>query len=301
MAFRGLDDDLKDSAATCITLRPQLGGRRQCGLVICTFHLGFSLGFWSGLSGTLGPDLFLTWRRNDGTQHTDGERRPVAGRAGRGISAIAFCYVGILWMTASGDPQKMGQARTAIFGAVGGLVIVGIAFMAPRIISEFVIEPAGGQVIAGDAGVSCDALLRSQLQVQRGASTAGRMNQVISQIQAQRDECPEDTWDPLVDDTGRLATSARAAQPASDGGTPLDTSDDTLAIPAAPASDGCFTLADVTGGGLVGDTVVPASLRNGNTSIVALGASDGDPGTIRANSGRDSENNIIIYWSPARG
>ena len=82
---------------------------------------------------------------------------------GGGISAIAFCYAGILWMTASGDPQKMGQARTAIFGAIGGLVIVGVAFMAPRIISEFVIEPAGGQVIGSDGGVSCDGILRAQL------------------------------------------------------------------------------------------------------------------------------------------
>ena len=90
---------------------------------------------------------------------------------GGGISAIAFCYAGILWMTASGDPQKMGQARTAIFGAVGGLVIVGIAFMAPRIISEFVIEPAGGQVMAGDAGVSCDALLPEPV-----AGAAGRIH-----------------------------------------------------------------------------------------------------------------------------
>ena len=194
---------------------------------------------------------------------------------GGGISAIAFCYAGILWMTASGDPQKMGQARTAIFGAVGGLVIVGIAFMAPRIISEFVIEPAGGTVIAGDAGVSCDALLRSQLQVQRGASTAGRMNQVISQIQAQRDECPEDTWDPTVDDDGFLDT------PSTTSGTPPVT---------VPAIGGCFTDEDDATGDTakVGDTLVPRSLREGNE----------DTGKVRLNSGRDSENNIIIYWSP---
>ena len=43
MCIRGLDDDRKDSTATHITLRPQLGGHRQCGLAICTFHLGFSL------------------------------------------------------------------------------------------------------------------------------------------------------------------------------------------------------------------------------------------------------------------
>ena len=33
----------KDATAPHITLRPQLGGHRQCGLAICTFHLGFSL------------------------------------------------------------------------------------------------------------------------------------------------------------------------------------------------------------------------------------------------------------------
>ena len=50
---------------------------------------------------------------------------------GGGLSAIAVCYAGILWMTASGDPQKMGQARMALMGAVGGLVIVGVAFIVP--------------------------------------------------------------------------------------------------------------------------------------------------------------------------
>ena len=43
MHFGGLDDDRKDSTAPHITFRPQLGGHRQRGLAICTFHLGFSL------------------------------------------------------------------------------------------------------------------------------------------------------------------------------------------------------------------------------------------------------------------
>ena len=196
---------------------------------------------------------------------------------GGGISAIAFCYAGILWMTASGDPQKMGQARTAIFGAIGGLVIVGVAFMAPRIISEFVIEPAGGQVLGGDGGVSCDGILRSQLLVQRGASTASRMNQVVSQIQAQRDECPEDVWDPRVTSEGYKATDAVADDPA----TPEDES--------VAGAVGCFSDDDDAGAGAkIGDTVVPRSLRVGNT----------DEGAVRGEPGRDSSNNIIIYWSP---
>ena len=44
MHFGGLEDDRKDSTAPHITLRPQLGAHRQCGLAIYTFHLGFSLG-----------------------------------------------------------------------------------------------------------------------------------------------------------------------------------------------------------------------------------------------------------------
>ncbi len=41
--FGGLEDYRKDSTAPHITLRPQLGDHRHCGLAICTFHLGFSL------------------------------------------------------------------------------------------------------------------------------------------------------------------------------------------------------------------------------------------------------------------
>ena len=41
--FGGPDDDRKNATAPHITFRPRLGGYRQCGLVICTFHLGFSL------------------------------------------------------------------------------------------------------------------------------------------------------------------------------------------------------------------------------------------------------------------
>ena len=44
MHFGGLDDDRKESTVPHITSRPQLGKHRQCGMSICTFHLGFSLG-----------------------------------------------------------------------------------------------------------------------------------------------------------------------------------------------------------------------------------------------------------------
>ena len=40
----GLEDDREDSTAPHMTFRPRIGGHRQCGLAISTFHLGFSLG-----------------------------------------------------------------------------------------------------------------------------------------------------------------------------------------------------------------------------------------------------------------
>ena len=43
MHFGGLEDDRKDYAEPHITFRSQQDSHRQCGLAICTFHLGFSL------------------------------------------------------------------------------------------------------------------------------------------------------------------------------------------------------------------------------------------------------------------
>ena len=41
--FGSLADDRKDSTAPRSTFGPQPGKHRQCGLAICTFHLGFSV------------------------------------------------------------------------------------------------------------------------------------------------------------------------------------------------------------------------------------------------------------------
>lgn len=61
-----------------------------------------------------------------------------------GVSVIVFLYAGFLFMTAAGDPQNTAKARMAIFGAFIGLVVAGAAFVLPRIISQAIIEPAGG-------------------------------------------------------------------------------------------------------------------------------------------------------------
>ena len=186
---------------------------------------------------------------------------------GGGISVVAIGYAGIQWMTSSGDPQKMGQARMGLMGAVGGLVIVGVAFIIPRVISQAVIEPVGGVALQSEAGTNCDQILRNQLVFQRGASTFSNMNVVISQIQAQRQECTSETWDPLVDDAGRLQQTG------------------------PPIVSGCWVAEpNATGASVeVGDTEVPRSLHDENDETKA----------IRENSGRDSSNNIIVYWGNA--
>ena len=117
---------------------------------------------------------------------------------GGAMATIFFAWAGIQWMMASGDPQKIGQARMALIGAAVGLVIVGAAFIVPEVISERIIEPAGGTAIENAAGLSCDRVLKNQFVFQRAASNYERMNAVIKQIQAQRSECAADIWSPIV-------------------------------------------------------------------------------------------------------
>ena len=199
---------------------------------------------------------------------------------GGGLSAIAVCYAGILWMTSGGDPQKAGQARLALMGAIAGLVIVGIAFIVPRIISQAVIEPVGGVALGSDVGLNCDAVLRSQLVFQRGASTTSNMAVVIRQIQAQRQECPPDVWNPQVNDGGYQATAGD-----------LDPDGDPDTDDAIPPTQGCFGTGMGNQGvnAKIGASVVPRSLRDGNE----------DAGAVRSTSGRDSDNNIVVYWGNA--
>ena len=175
-------------------------------------------------------------------------------------------YVGILMMTGAGDPQNMARARMALVGALGGLVLVGVGFIMPRVVSEVVIGPVGGVTLGVEVGVDCDQVLRQQLVFQRGASTAARMNVVIRHIQHRRSECSEGFWDPEVDDKGyNLVVS-----------------------PGTPAGTGaCFTMPPPVGkGAKVGDQLVPRGLRIANDMNKAA----------RESSGRDADNNIIVYW-----
>ncbi len=183
-----------------------------------------------------------------------------------GVSVIVFIYAGFLFMTASGDPQKTGQARQALMGAFIGLIITGAAFVLPRIISQAIIEPAGGVSIVTEGQVACDSLLEDQLVAQRGANSAARMNEVIRLIQ-NRQECSADIWDPEVETT--FLTTAFVAK----GATFVDD------------TSSCYGVNPVAGAS-VGQTVVPIGLRVGR-------AADGAP---VARAFRDESNNIIVYF-----
>ena len=220
-----------------------------------------------------------------------------------GLSVISLCYAGILWMTASGDPQKMGQARMALMGAIGGLVIVGIAFIVPRVISQVILEPVGGVALTSDTGFDCDTVLRQQLVFQRAASNESRINQVISRIQAQNsDTCSADVWNPRANDAnyvntdvvdragGGLEVQIPLAEELADGTPPDGRAGCWPADVWAVSTAGVVTdhANDAMGrDATVGSTMVPASLRNGNNL----------DSVVRGTSGRDSQNNVIIYWA----
>ena len=176
---------------------------------------------------------------------------------GGGISTVAICYAGILWMTSSGDPQNMSKARMALMGAVGGLIIVGIAFIIPRIIGETVINPVGGNIGGTEASQNCDEILRNQFIFQRNASTVDSLNAVVANIQNQRvDQCSIDVWDPEV------GTSAQV-----------------IADKAGCKDDE------------IGKQDVPSGLHKGGT--VTTPPSDDH---ARYGSGRDRDNNIVLHW-----
>ena len=186
------------------------------------------------------------------------------------VATIMVAYAGLMYATAAGDPQKTGIAKNAFIGAFIGLIIAGVAFIGPRIITDMVIKPVGGVAIETEVGLNCDGILRNQLVFQRGASTQDRMNVVIAQIQSQNADCAGDVWDPEVVDINATAGSLVGKCYGAAAGTLTES-----------------TSLTVTSNILVGDQAVPTSLlRKGTTNYKP-----------RASAGRDSDNNVVAYFS----
>ena len=182
------------------------------------------------------------------------------------VSTVMVAYAGLMYATAAGDPQKTGMAKNAFIG----LIIAGVAFIGPRIVTDMVIKPVGGIAVETEAGLNCDGILRNQLVFQRGASTSDRMNVVIAQIQSQHPECASDVWDPEVVDI--VST-----------GTPLIGKCYSATAGNLPDSTSLTDTSNL----VVGDQAMP-------TSLLRKGATKYKP---RASSGRDSDNNVLAYFS----
>ena len=194
------------------------------------------------------------------------------------VSGIVVAFAGFQYATASGDPQKVQLAKGSFIGAFIGLIIASLAFIGPRIVTDMVIKPVGGVAMETQVGQNCDNILRNQLIFQRGASTADRMNVVIAQIQSQQQECASDVWDPEVIDMGAATATTGAIAP---GGTGV--------LGQCYLSVGGFTAGVALSGIKIGDQSLPAGLARPVTAK--------DTFYPRTTSGRDSENNIIVYWS----
>ena len=105
----------------------------------------------------------------------------------------------------------------------------------------------------------CDQLLRNQLVFQKGASTLTQIQGIVTQIQTQRDDCIPGIWNPVVDN------------------------------PNLTEPNGCWESEAATkriNSPKVGNLEIPDGLFDSQDST----------SSVMRQSGRDSENNIIVYW-----
>ena len=193
--------------------------------------------------------------------------------AGGGVFTIAVCVAGFFYMTAFGDPQKQNIARGALVGSFVGVCIMGVAFLAPKIMSQFVLEPAGLEGVDQSAGnTSCDRTLRSALIVRRGVGNAKQVNQIIRAVQAQRAaDCNQEVWNPYAHIKGTPP-----------GGT---------ALTASGFGSDCSNATVVAAAMKIGNTDTPKTLAN---LAASRQASDTYGGFAR-----DAAGNILVEFATA--
>ena len=115
--------------------------------------------------------------------------------AGGVVVVLFIVYSGFLYATSGGESQRVAQARTSLFMCLLGLMIIGLAFIVPRVITESVVQPAGGVSLGMQDGIDCDAVLRSQILSQRSVDQASEVNVLIRLIQERYGQCDSHSWD----------------------------------------------------------------------------------------------------------
>ena len=194
--------------------------------------------------------------------------------AGGAVFTIAVCVAGFFYMTAFGDPQKQNIARGALVGAFVGVCIMGVSFLAPRIMSQFVLEPAGLEGVTQAGNTGCDRTLRSALITQRGIGNAAQVNSVVRAIQAQRaTDCNADIWNPMA----KVYADPDASSPTAAGFTSA------TCTPAAAAT--AFS---------IGQTDVPTTLKDVAVSRITATS------TTYGGFARDARSNILVEFDTKR-
>lgn len=185
---------------------------------------------------------------------------------GGALAAVFVAYTGILWMTSGGEPQRVAQARGALIGVVVGLILVGMAFLVPKIVSETIIEPAGGFRVSAHYQSGCDQHLRRHLVATRAAGNKATIEAVIDEVQTRYSECGVDVWNPIpvVEGGSNAVTQAKAC-----------------------AGDWKPAASDVKMGGIP----VPELLLDEQGSPAQY--------RVRDETHRDPFNNILVLWAPS--
>ena len=112
-----------------------------------------------------------------------------------GTSCILLAWAAISYL--SGTPKNKEPARTAITGALAGLIIVGLSFILPRSVEHALLGSAAHQ---DNQVAHCDSSLRTQLLADRSANDLYTMNLVIARVQAAPHACDDPRWNPVASD-----------------------------------------------------------------------------------------------------
>ncbi len=62
------------------------------------------------------------------------------------IAVVLFVYAGFLWMTAAGDEEKVGKAKSIITACIIGLVIIFISYSASTYVISTLNEETGSSI-----------------------------------------------------------------------------------------------------------------------------------------------------------
>ena len=178
------------------------------------------------------------------------------------------------------------MAATPTPDAVATQVAATVTAIMPTPGTRGIIEPSGGASLASNSTVSCDEVFKNQLVRQQAAGNADRMSQVKVQVQQRQDECNAEVWDPVI-----IGTVLNPSQ----GGDPWRGAMLPAPFTVGINDDRCATLAPSSGGATPtteNRTVGGLSVPRGLIRFV----SSADP-----SSGRDEQNNIIVYFSNNAG